>query len=198
LLHLEYRLIHALVNVEGSSYETYICASDDFKLSEESKITYELYYELERRVGESSFEFGLRMGWGQYLYEMLAVDYLILNRDRHGANIEILRNQREHSIRLAPLFDHGLSLIFQCYRDEDIALVNPLDDKPVQCFVGSHSTLDNLKLIPNDKRIQLPEFDESLKKQLFDGLDGVVSGIWIETVWNMLCERARVYESICG
>ena len=32
------------------------------------------------------------MGWEDYVYQMLIVDYLILNRDRHGANIEVLRN----------------------------------------------------------------------------------------------------------
>ena len=37
--------------------------------------------------------------------------YLILNRDRHGANIEVLRNSRKKTVRLAPLFDHGLSLL---------------------------------------------------------------------------------------
>ena len=45
---------------------------------------------------------------------MIAVDYIILNRDRHGANIEVLRNSRAHSLRIAPLFDHGLSLMYSC------------------------------------------------------------------------------------
>ena len=31
---------------------------------------------------------------------MLAVDYIILNRDRHGANIEVLRNPKKKTIRL--------------------------------------------------------------------------------------------------
>lgn len=49
---------------------------------------------------------------------MIAIDYLILNRDRHGANIEILRNARARILRIAPLFDHGLSLLYSCISDE--------------------------------------------------------------------------------
>ncbi len=45
---------------------------------------------------------------------MLVVDYLILNKDRYGANIEVLRNNKNNTIRSVPLFDHGLSLLFQC------------------------------------------------------------------------------------
>ena len=48
------------------------------------------------------------MGWEDYIYQMLVVDYLILNQDRHGANIEVLRNSRKKTVRLAPLFAHGL------------------------------------------------------------------------------------------
>ncbi len=51
---------------------------------------------------------------GDYIYIMLVVDFVILNRDRHGANIEVLRNSRDKTLRLAPLFDHGLSLLFNC------------------------------------------------------------------------------------
>lgn len=50
---------------------------------------------------------------------MLAVDFLILNRDRHGANIEVLRNARARTLRIAPLFDHGLSLLYSCLSEED-------------------------------------------------------------------------------
>ena len=39
---------------------------------------------------------------GLYIYRMFCVDYLIANRDRHGSNLEVLRNDEDDSIRLAP------------------------------------------------------------------------------------------------
>lgn len=46
---------------------------------------------------------------------MFLLDYIICNRDRHGANIEVL--QKGDTYRLAPLFDNGLSFMFSCYQD---------------------------------------------------------------------------------
>lgn len=42
------------------------------------------------------------MDWAVYVYQMLTVDYLICNRDRHGANIELLIDE-EGKARPAPL-----------------------------------------------------------------------------------------------
>jgi len=41
------------------------------------------------------------------MYQMFLIDYLIANRDRHGSNLEVLRNEDDDSIRMAPLFDQG-------------------------------------------------------------------------------------------
>ena len=108
--HLPYQLIHADVSVDGRTHEVYLCASEDFKAKSESKTALDAYKELEALPDESALDFCIRMGWEDYIYQMLVVDYLILNRDRHGANIEVLRNSRKKTIRLAPLFDHGNSL----------------------------------------------------------------------------------------
>ena len=79
---------------------------------------------------------------------MLIVDFLILNRDRHGANMEVLRNNKTKTLKLAPLFDHGLSFIFQCHEENEMISFDVMQDRPVQGFVGSRSAMDNLKLIP--------------------------------------------------
>lgn len=56
----------------------------------------------------------------------------------------MLRNSKERTIRLAPLFDHGLSLLFQCHNISEIESFHVLEDRPIQCFVGSHSAEKNL------------------------------------------------------
>ena len=117
--HLHYQLIHAQVNVSGTLYDTWLSASEDFKAPGESKLALDSYYDLEKQTDESPLAFCIRQGWSSYIYEMLIIDYLLLNRDRHGANIEVLKKRRSSSIRLAPLFDHGISLLYSCHTEED-------------------------------------------------------------------------------
>ena len=197
IAHLHYQLIHADINIDDRIVETWLCASQDFKKRGESKATLEAYYQQEKRPGESVLDFCVRNGWEQDVYQMLVVDYLILNRDRHGANIEVLKNNKDKAVRLAPLFDHGLSFIFSSKTDEEFKTYDVLEDKKVQCFVGSGSTKENLFLIPKDQRRNLPDFDESLREYLFRDIDGIMSETWQETIWKMLRERALEYADIC-
>ena len=137
--HLHYQLIHADINVQGQTLETYLCASEDFKQRGEDKVALDVFYELERQEGETPLAFCVRNGWADYIYQMLVVDFILLNRDRHGANIEVLRNTKKRTIRLAPIFDHGLSLLFNCHDEETVRSFDVMQDKQIQCFVGSHS-----------------------------------------------------------
>ena len=120
---------------------------------------------------------------------MLAVDFLILNRDRHGANIEVLRNNRKHSLRIAPLFDHGLSLLCSCYNEEQIEKFDVMEDKPCQSFIGSRSTFENLKLIEDKKSIFKKSLKENDKSIMFEGLDEVLSGKHRDKIWEMIYTR---------
>lgn len=73
-------------------------------------MAFDLFYDLNRRPGESPFDLARRYGWGPQVAALIIADYLIANRDRHGANIEVIRSP-EGSVRLAPLFDSGLSFV---------------------------------------------------------------------------------------
>lgn len=194
--HLEYDLINAKVKIRDRIYQTYLCRSYDFKKEGESKIALDAYYDMEHVGDETPIEFCNRMGFVDYIYKMLTIDYLIMNRDRHGANIEIMKNRKSHKYYPAPLFDHGLSLLCSCMDDKDFVKMNPLDEKRVQCFVGGNNTFDNLKLIPDEDKVKLPDFDDELKNILFQGLDGIMPDLWIDCVWRFLVNRAKQYEDI--
>ena len=196
--HLHYQLIHSEIIIDDKEYETYLCASTDFKEAGESKIALDVYYEIEKMKDESPLDFCVRQGWEEYIYQMLVVDFLILNRDRHGANIEVLRNSKKKEVRLAPLFDHGLSLLCRCHTAEEVGRADIMEDKPVQCFVGSRSTKNNLELIPKGKYPYLNQLKEEDKKYLFSGLDEIVSEEWKNKIWEMLWNRWRYYESFCN
>ncbi len=196
--HLHYQLIHADISVDGKVLDTYICASENFREKGEDKQAIDVCFESERFDNESALNFCVRMGWGDYIWRMLVVDYLILNRDRHGANIEVLRNKKKKTIRLAPLFDHGLSLLCRCESDEEIDSYDVMDDKPVQCFVGSRSVKDNLNLIPLDQMPKLNLLKKSDKPILLEGLDGIISQNLQDKIWNMIWKRWCYYEDFCN
>jgi len=196
--HLNYQLIHADILIDGQLHETCLCASSDFKKRNESKIALDTYYQAERETGEKPLDFCLRHDWSEYIWKMIVVDYLILNRDRHGANIEVVRNSKEKTLRLAPLFDHGLSLLCSCKNEDAVHAFDIMEDKPVQCFVGSSSAKDNLNLIPKNSIPQFNPLKESDYEILFANLSTVIPQAYIDKIWEMLWRRWMFYEDFCN
>ena len=195
--HLHYQLIHALVMLNGNTEEVWLCASEDFKKTGESKIALDAYYQAEQLdASETPLQFCIRNGWEDYIYTMLVIDFLILNRDRHGANIEVLRNRRRKTIRLAPLFDHGLSFVFRCETEEALAKEDVLSDKPVQCYVGSRSAWENLRLIPADKHPKLNTLQETDKDFIMAELENILPKAWQDKIWDMIWRRWQAYENL--
>lgn len=195
--HIHYQLIHADILLNEALHDVYLCASEDFKQKGDSKIALDAFYEIEHEAGESPLDFCIRYGWEDYIYTMLVVDYIILNRDRHGANIEVLRNSKNKTIRLAPLFDHGLSLLFNCTNDSLVDSYDIKKDKTVNTFIGSKSTKENLQLIPKNCLPQLNPLKETDKTIIMDGLNGIIPQNLQDKIWNMIWKRWCEYEAFC-
>ncbi len=187
--HLEYTLIHALVVIDGKDYDTYLCESENYKDQYEQKMSLEDYYLMEREEGEMPYDFCRRMGWEKYINEMHLIDYLVLNRDRHGANIEVLRNTKSKTCRLAPLFDHGLSLVCRCRNTEELAKFDIMEDRKVQSFVGTSSTLENIKMLPREYMNSLPGLRKEDFETIFEGLENVMDKDYVEKIRDMIWER---------
>ena len=194
--HLKYKLIHADINVKGKIYNTWLAASFDFKQVGEDKIPIETFYSNNSYQSEPMLDFCLRMGWGKNIYEMLAFVFLILNRDRHGANMEVLRNRRTGKVRLAPLFDNGLSLVFSCKNAEALERFDVLEDKRIQSFAGGNSAKKNLELITQDKMPALPELHNGHREKLFKGLENAIGAAWLDKIWEMISGRRCLYEDL--
>lgn len=197
--HLHYQLIYADINVGSKIISTYVCASKNFRQKNESKIALDTYYQVEKKDNETPLEFCIRNGWEKYIYEMIVADFLILNRDRHGANIEVLRDSKKKSIRLAPLFDHGLSLLFSCKDNiESVIKTDVMEDKRIQCFVGSNSLFENLKLIPKEKFPNLNKLNKNDQDKLFEDLDGILPKEYQDKIWELIWKRWKYYENFCN
>ncbi len=194
--HLDYELIFADVEINGKQYSTCLCSSFDFKQRGESKIALDDFYRINALPDESPYDFCTRHGWQKYIDTMLAIDFIILNRDRHGANIEVLRNARAHTLRIAPLFDHGLSLLFTCHSDPEAEKFDIMEDKRCQNFIGGTSCLENLKFMKDKPYIFQNRLKESDRDYIFHGLHDVLSKTLIEKIWCMIYERYRFYENL--
>lgn len=194
--HLHYTLISANIIIDSTEYHTWLCRSDNFRQFGERKLALDTFYQLERSAGESPLDFCIRYGWRTYLDQMLLIDYLILNRDRHGANMEVLQNPKEKTIRLAPLFDHGISLVFSCHDERSLRPFDVMEDRPVQSFIGSRSSRENLSLISASFWDDLPELHDSDRFQILGGLELVLPEVYLDTIWNMIWRRWQSLESI--
>lgn len=193
--HLAYKLIHADIEIEGKQYNTYMCASQDFKKRGESKIALDDYYRTNAKKAESHYEFCVRCGWKAYIDQMIVIDFLILNRDRHGANIEVLRNAKAHTLRIAPLFDHGLSLLYSCISEKDAAKFDIMEDKRCQNFIGGYSCYENLDMIRGCGELFHGKLKETDRNIIFHGLESILPEIFLEKIWNMIYARYKIYEN---
>ena len=189
--HLPYRLVHARILVDGTEHVTWLCESRSFRAEGESKVSLERFYAANHLPGEGRIELMRRFGWETEMQQMFLFDYLIANRDRHGANIEVLR-ARDGSLRLAPLFDNGLSLYFSTYDDATLASIDPLQDVIAHNYLGSRSPETNLRELvgPN---LAVCELAAAHRDVLLAGLDAVLSPVHLDAIWAMVEGRWRTY-----
>ena len=191
---VEYRLVPALVRLNNDEFETLICESDDFNTRDAGILVFEDIYTSRIRVmGDiSPLDFCRELGVQDDVYKMFVLDYLINNIDRHGRNLEILIDDRG-VMRLAPLFDHGLSL-FSSKRDDDLMDNLDSDQTAVNSFLGSPNLRDNLGLI--DTKTRLRGLDLSHREVVFEGLGEYISSERIEFIWRCLCRRFNVLRGV--
>ena len=146
--HLEYNLVKGKIVINNKEYVTYLNYTYDFKRPNETKMTLENFYELNKENNEDIISFMKRYNFLNEMYHMIIIDYLIMNRDRHGANIEVLYNTKTKEYRLAPLFDHGLSLLSPSYLLPDIEAYDIFKNKRVNSYIGSSSLEENIEIVP--------------------------------------------------
>lgn len=156
-----------------------------------------MFYDLQKEENESPLEFAIRNGWELYMYQMFCIDYLIANRDRHGSNLEVLRNENDDSVRMAPLFDQGVSLLFSTYGDEKaIENTDVMRDFPVNNYIGARSLEYNLSLIPHDFDLKISSLKPEDKDYIFQGVEKILSQKHIDKMWEMIWKRWCYFDEI--
>lgn len=79
------------------------------------------------------------------IFDMHIFDYIIINRDRHMGNIEVLKNIRYNKYRLSSLYDFNISLL-STISDESLHAVDWNYDPITQSY-NNKSLLENIKEI---------------------------------------------------
>jgi hypothetical protein len=72
-----------------------------------------------------------------------------------------------------------------------------LADKPTNSYIGSRSTWDNLRLIPDGRMPDLNPLRVADKAFVLQDLDGVISQTLQNKIWDMLWQRWCAYEDFC-
>ena len=123
-------------------------------------------------------------------------DFLISNRDRHGANIEVLFNRKKKKIRPAPLFDHGLSFVCRCHDKKALSEFDVMQDMRIQSFIGGNSAYDNLEMVPGSFLKSMRGPDASSRSLVMEELDDVIAVEYLDKIWEMISERWKYIENI--
>ena len=111
-----------------------------------------------------------------------------MNRDRHGANCEILKS-KYGNIRVAPLYDHGISLLFSCHTKREIEEFDVLRDYPAQTILNTKSTKENLNIIPKEFFQNLNKLTYSDKDEIMNDLYYIITKEHADKIWQMIWER---------
>ena len=129
----------------------------------------------------------MKLGIQKDICDMIVADFLTLQRDRHGGNIELL--VKDGKYRLSPLFDNGLGLLApypSCFNN-DIRDFDVLGDYPVNNYIGSRSLYQKLDYIKSP--IKVNKLTKSDRRSIFYGLSDVLPKEYLDKIWELLVYR---------
>ena len=160
--------------IDGRKYTTYVARSYNYVKSGYTAIPLITDY-LTNRISktESTLDYCRRIGLWEYLDYVFIFDYLIMNVDRHGHNIELLYDN-DNNINPSPIFDNGCALTYEY--GNNLTLIKNWDyksDNAVNNFVGSIHLESNLKNV--SKQYKLPRLNDEVYRKMFYGLNDVIS-----------------------
>ena len=166
---VSYEIQEARIIVKGIDITTFLCVSDDFARGYDNKITFENFRMLNMKL--SLDDIISKYNFTEAINNMLIADFITMQRDRHGANIEVLEKDGKYEI--APLFDNGLTFFspYPSYDERNINRVvtyDLLNDIPVNNYIGERSLYENLY------RLKKPVKVNSL---FDDDIDDILRGI---------------------
>lgn len=146
---VSYKIKKVKVKIDGRSYNTVASVSKDFKSEGSKYISFRRL--LKQNMEKSPIEIARMYPMIDDIYKMIIFDFIIYNLDRHENNIEI----NTSTMRLAPLFDHGLSFGINSGR-KDYAEYTWDMEAVANNAIGSRNLKKNLELIDYPTKVIWP------------------------------------------
>lgn len=180
-----------VLSYRGIEYITDVCISESYRKETESKVTFEDLYE-HSTSNMDVVQFAKYYMGNEFFQKLIMFDFIIFNRDRHGANMEFYKYKGK--IIPAPLFDNGLSFFFSCPSDIEIYRTDVMEDRVVNNYIGYKSLYDNLKFLDGTVRLNpLTKYDKS---SLFRGLTTKISKCHRDKIWEQIVMRYKYVTEI--
>lgn len=197
---LQQTLVRTKVVISNKPYITYACKSISYKKPGEVRVYLPEYFKKKGIKGSSIYEAAINAGFKDFLNTLFIWDYLIIGRDRHSGNVELLAKGRK--IRFAPIFDNGVSLLAPITYGipknsfkEKVLHFRELDDYMANNFIGYRSLNANLSLVTNP--IYINKLLKEHKKSIFYGMNSILPSFYIDKLWSIICYRYS-YLRRCG
>lgn len=194
-LNVNYQYLRkAIVNIKQKEYITYVCESFSYKKNNESRMSIEELCNTFRKDSESNLDVIKRLGLSGLIDRVIAFDFLIIGRDRHGSNIEVFWDMKNKKFIEAPIFDNGISLLapitYDIPHEERIEKIREFKELGTYIgnnYIGSRNLTENLKNI--SKPIYVNKLKREDKKRIFYGLREALDNEYIEKIWSIIVYR---------
>ena len=187
---LKYTGEMALITLDGKEQSVFVTRSENYCKAGQTAMSLLTDYKLNHMSDESPLAYCQRIGLTNYIDAVLLFDYLIMNVDRHGRNIELLYDAAGN-MTPAPIFDNGRCLTFACgNQPANIAKWDYTEGGMGNNFVGGVYLEQNLKHI--SKPYALPRLDEKAYASIFYRLGKVLSKEHISILRTGLDYRYQV------
>lgn len=179
--------VHANVLIDSHIRTTWLCRSRSFRRAGDTVITLEDWADAQPLPVLQALE---KAGFANAISKILVADFLVIQRDRHGANIEFI--QREGRLLLAPLFDNGFSLLAPNHSqtavsDEAIRNFDIMKDRQVNNYIGTRSLHANLSLL--SAPVVVRPLRKEHRKVLMAGLGTALPKLWRDKIWEIIITR---------
>lgn len=181
------------IDINGRVYGANVCVSKSYRKEWQKKLTLEDAVAMYGKPGELKIDTAREILGDVYLSKVLMFDFIIINRDRHGANIEIYKDS-SGKYKPAPLFDNGLSFMCMSLNDDDIRNFDVARDYRVNNFMGHKSLKDNLEFV--NKSVKLNALKETDRSSLFRGLTDILTKEHRDKIWETIVRRCDYVTSL--
>jgi len=146
---VNYKIRKVKVRIDGIVYSTIASVSKDFKSDGCEYISFRRL--LKQNIGKSPIEIARMYPMLEDVYKMIIFDFIIYNLDRHENNVEL----NTSTMRLAPLFDHGLSFGLNTGRKDFEEYTWDMEAVANNVF-GDRNLRKNLELIDYPTKVVWP------------------------------------------